>query len=736
MLRQLHKFSGLLAALLVSVLAVSGAILSVVPAMERAGAISVAEGQVTVAELAGRIAATYQGIEEIERTPAGTIIVHHFENDRPAAVVVDPNTGQSLGAYERSSFERWTKNLHRSLFLGDGGRVAAALGAAAMLLLTLTGLQMTARRMGGWRHLFGRARGSRSQRLHVEMGRLAAAGLLLSALTALYMSAATFGLVPSKGSPAFDAPVEISGGPHLPIEQIQALQGFDLSELRDLTFPDVSDPKGALELKTIGGSGLIDPATGAMVAWQDRPLPQQIYGFIRMLHTGQGLWWLGLILGITSLSVPLFSATGAIVWWSGRQGRPRIAANAATASADTIILVGSEGGSTWGFAATLHKALADAGHKVHAAPMDKLAQSYPACRQMFILAATYGNGEAPANSRSFLDRIEKVGSPPAYPVAVLGFGDRQFPKFCQFSRDVESALARNGWRFLMPAETINRQCPQEFARWGQALSAVLGKNLVLDHRPGMPRTNALTLVSRRDYGAEVQAPTATLRFAPAKRSLLERLSGRGWPRFDAGDLIGIVPPGCTIPRYYSLASSSRDGFLEICVRKHPGGLCSGYLHALRPGDTVAAFIKPNPSFRPMRGKAPVILIGAGTGVGPLAGTIRANDDARPMHLYFGARDPGSDFLYQHEIERWLGESRLTSLRTTFSRVSGGSYVQDRLREDAGRLRALVAAGAQIMVCGGGDMAAGVMAALTDILAPANLDPIVLKAQGRYVEDVF
>lgn len=736
MLRQLHKFSGLLAALLVSVLAVSGAMLSVFPAMERAGAISVAEGKVTIAQLAGRIAATYQGVEEIVRTPSGTIIVHYSENDRAAAVVVDPVTGQSLGAYERSSFERWTKNLHRSLFLGDGGRVAAALGAAAMLLLTLTGLQMTARRMGGWRYFFCLARGSRSQRLHVEMGRLAAAGLLLSALTALYMSAATFGLVPSKGAKALDAPVEVSGGPHLPVEQIQALQGFDLSELRDLTFPDVTDPKGTLELKTLGGAGLIDPGTGEMAAWQDRPLPQRIYGFIRMLHTGQGLWWLGLILGVTVLSVPLFGATGAIVWWSGRQGRPRIAANTAAASADTIILVGSEGGSTWGFAATLHKALADAGHKVHTGPMDKLAQSYPACRQMFILAATYGNGEAPANARSFIECLKTIGRSPAYPVAVLGFGDRQFQKFCQFSRDVEAALARNGWRFMMPAETINRQCPQEFARWGQALSAVLGKELVLDHRPAMPRTQPLTLVSRRDYGAEVQAPTAVLRFAPGKRSLLTRLAGRGWPRFDAGDLIGIVPPGSTMPRYYSLASASHDGFLEICVRKHPGGLCSGYLHALRPGETIAGFIKPNPAFRPMRGKAPVILIGAGTGVGPLAGTIRANSDARPMHLYFGGRDPRSDFLYEHEIEKWLGESRLTSLRTTFSRVPGGSYVQDRLREDAGRLRALIAGGAQIMVCGGRDMAAGVMAALTDILAPANLDPIVLKSQGRYVEDVF
>jgi len=41
-----------------------------------------------------------------------------------------------------------------------------------------------------------------------------------------------------------------------------------------------------------------------------------------------------------------------------------------------------------------------------------------------------------------------------------------------------------------------------------------------------------------------------------------------------------------------------------------------------------------------------------------------------------------------------------------------------------------------MVCGGRDMATGVMAALTELLAPAGLTPAVLKAEGRYAEDVY
>jgi sulfite reductase (NADPH) flavoprotein alpha-component len=33
-----------------------------------------------------------------------------------------------------------------------------------------------------------------------------------------------------------------------------------------------------------------------------------------MLHTGEGLWWLGLIFGLAVLSVPAMAVTGALIW--------------------------------------------------------------------------------------------------------------------------------------------------------------------------------------------------------------------------------------------------------------------------------------------------------------------------------------------------------------------------------------------------------------------------------------
>ena len=178
-----------------------------------------------------------------------------------------------------------------------------------------------------------------------------------------------------------------------------------------------------------------------------------------------------------------------------------------------------------------------------------------------------------------------------------------------------------------------------------------------------------------------------------------------------------------------------DGVLEICVRKQAGGVGSVYLHGLAPGDVIDAFIRSHPDFRPAR-RRPLILIGAGTGVAPLAGFIQRNKPSRPAYLLFGARHPESDFLYRRQLEKALEEGRLSSLTMAFSRVVGGRYVQDSVTAEAEALRKLVAEGAQILVCGGLDMARGVRSALDAALVPLGLSIEALKAQGRYLEDAY
>lgn len=191
-----------------------------------------------------------------------------------------------------------------------------------------------------------------------------------------------------------------------------------------------------------------------------------------------------------------------------------------------------------------------------------------------------------------------------------------------------------------------------------------------------------------------------------------------------------------MPRLYSLASSRADGFLEIVVKRQPGGVCSERLTGLTPGQAVDAFLRRNPGFHAPTGRTPLILIGAGTGIGPLAGFVRKNDRRRPIHLFFGIRRPDSDYLYGKELSDWQKAGHVTGLNVVASRSAASRYVQDALRDDAIQVKRLIRSGARIMVCGGRAMAAGVEATLADILVPTGLTPAILKSEGRYVEDVY
>ncbi|GEO87030.1 MULTISPECIES: PepSY domain-containing protein [Alphaproteobacteria] len=732
MIRSLHRWFGLIAAVLVTVIALSGTALSVFPASE--ALINPAAQQISVAELAARVQAAEPSVEQIRRTPSGRITAYYFEGDQPASSIIDPATGTPVGNADTSALQRWLTNLHRSLFLDDAGRLVVAGGAAAMLTLTLSGLFLLARRAGGWRYILKPAKGTGNGQLHAIISRLALPGLLLSSLTALWMTAATFGYLPEgAGAPPF--PSEVSGATGIPVASITVLQETPVDTFRSLSFPAAGDATDAFTLKTDAGEGYIDQGNGGLLAWNEANWVDRLTGFLTMLHTGQGMAWLGLLLGLSALAVPVLGWTGLAVWLKGRGKRKRVSVSAS--EADTIVLVGSEGGTTWGFAETLRSTLSGQGIHVHVGPMSTFnPEQWAKAKRLILLTATYGDGEAPVSARGFLERFRHTPVRQGLSLAILGFGDRSFPAYCGFAADITQAAEGKGWEMLLPFDTVDRQSPQDFSRWGRGLAEALGLAFELNHQPAKLKTCEFSLLSRRDYGASVQATTAILRFALPKASLWQRVTGKASPWFEAGDLVGVVPEGSEVPRFYSLASSTKDGFLEICVRKQPGGLCSGQLTALEPGQTVTAFVRPNLSFRPARGRKPVILIGAGTGIGPLAGFARANQAHRPMYLYFGTRHPASDALYAEELSDWKEDGRLAGISTAFSRSANPAYVQDILRKDAARIGKLIAAGGQVLVCGGRDMAAGVAAALSEILMPQGVSLATLKAEGRYAEDVY
>lgn len=716
MTRRIHSLPALFLGLFLVLIAGSGAILSVQPAVERAAAVLPAH--VSIGHAAAAVLAAQPGVQSISRSPNGILSAQIRDEAGFRVETVDPLTGASLPAAVEGPVMRWIKGFHRSLQLGDAGRGAVGAIAAAMAVIALSGLVLLARSLGGWRRLGGALRGGGAKGWHARMGRVAVVGLALSSLTGAWLSAATFGLVPD-GTADPLPPAQASAAATLPLYRMAGL-GAPLDELRDLKLP--ARAGDVILLETSATTAQIDPATGTVIAEAPHGIGARIWEWAFMLHSGHGLWLVGLALGLIAALVPLMAGTGTAIWLAGRRGGTRVPKNVPMQRADLVILVGSEGGSTRGFAASLHRALTDAGRAVHLGQMNDIG-SMPHAEALILMAATYGDGTAPASARDFLDRLGPGGQ---MPVAVLGFGDRAYPAFCGYAETVAGALGNAGWPGLLPMARIDRQSPAEFATWGRDLGRALGLEIAPEHQPALPRRHALALTGRRDYGEAVQAPSVILRFRVRPWWL-------GGPRFRAGDLLGVMAPGATAPRFYSLASSSRDGFLEICVRKLPGGLCSGFLHELRPGERLRGFIRRNPAFRACEN--PVVMIASGCGIGPMAGLLRGARADLPHNLYFGLRDPDSDFLYREELGEWRRDGRLGRLLTAFSRTER-RHVQHRLAEDAGPLREQILSGAQVLVCGSVGMGRAVRAELDRILQPVGQTVAALKAEGRYVEDTY
>ena len=168
MWRKLHSAFGLASLVLVVALALSGAILAVYPVAERlSGAVQPTAG-LTVAGLAGRVAARVPNIQALHRMPSGRITVDYTDaTGAPQTANVDAATGRILNADTgRGGFYDGLKTFHRSFFLGDNGRILAGIGAVALIMVSVFGAMLLISRMGGIARVLDRAKGHRAGRLH------------------------------------------------------------------------------------------------------------------------------------------------------------------------------------------------------------------------------------------------------------------------------------------------------------------------------------------------------------------------------------------------------------------------------------------------------------------------------------------------------------------------------------------------------------------------------------------
>src|SRR3546814_491429 len=145
------------------------------------------------------------------------------------------------------------------------------------------------------------------------------------------------------------------------------------------------------------------------------------------------------------------------------------------------------------------------------------------------------------------------------------------------------------------------------------------------------------------------------------------------------------------PRLYSLASSlsaaPEEAHLTVAPLRYTlhgasrSGVASGLLADRADVDTVLpVYIQSNQHFRLPLTDAPILMIGAGTGVAPYRAFLQdreAKAISGKSWLFFGERNFRTDFLYQSDWQDWLKAGRLSRMDAAFSREIGRAQCRER-----------------------------------------------------------
>ncbi|MYM37374.1 oxidoreductase [Duganella sp. FT94W] len=424
-----------------------------------------------------------------------------------------------------------------------------------------------------------------------------------------------------------------------------------------------------------------------------------------------------------------------------RTRRKRLAAARARAAAAIspgwIVSYASQTGNAEELARQTAAMLKLAGIPARLAELSELtADDLLGAERLLCLVSTYGEGDAPDGAAAFAGRLMTTALPlPRLHYAVLALGDSAYVQFCGFGRALDQWLQAQGAQSLFPRIEVDRSADAAIAAWRQQLSHLAGTSDAPDW--SAPAFDAWRLCERVQLNpGSAGAPVYHLALGPVSGVL---------PDWQSGDLVQIAAPADPDhPRDYSIASVPADGRVHLLVRLHRHadgrhGVASGWLtQQLAPGGTLPLRCRPHRRFRlEENADRPLILIGNGSGIAGLRGHLRARALAGQDRnwLLFGERNSAHDFHYRAELEALRQAGRLT-LDLAWSRDGGAArYVQDLLPARAAQLRAWVADGAAIYVCGSlQGMAAGVDHALADILGRDQLDNLI--AAKRYQRDVY
>ena len=445
--------------------------------------------------------------------------------------------------------------------------------------------------------------------------------------------------------------------------------------------------------------------------------------------------------------VALYAALCAAVGWRERRKHQAAQAQAASLAAAReglqalLVVYASQTGQAQELAEETARLLHAAGEPVQLCPVHQLTpEALAQARCALWVVSTCGEGDPPDHAAAFASHT--LASAPHLAhlhYGLLALGDRQYTHFCGFGRQVDAWLQRCGATRLFDTVEMDNGDAQALQQWQHHLGQVA-------HVSDLPAWQAPEfadwVLARRTHLNPGSAGGAVfhLELLPSAD-----LAGAA-VAWESGDLVQVrAPQDPDHPREYSVASIASDGSIHLLVRQAVRGdgalgLASGWLtQGAAVGAAIPLRLRAHSNFR-LEGNAqrPLILVGNGTGLAGLRAHLRARAavGAGPNWLLFGERNAAYDFHHQAELEGWHRQGTLQRLDVAFSRDQPSRvYVQHLLAAEADTVRAWVAQGAAVYVCGSlQGMAQAVDSTLRQILGTDALDHLL--REGRYRRDVY
>lgn len=675
--------------LFIALAAVTGIILSLEPINEKIPSYRTADfNNIKLAEAIPVFSKNYHDITEV------SVDVNQFVtlkgNDstgKNVQIYVDAKTGKALGVPgKKNDFFQWVTALHRSLFLHELGRFFVGLTAFCLLLIAISGTVLVIKRQRGLKRFFTKiVKENFAQYYHVVLGRLSLVPVLIIALSGTYLSLARFGLFPEKKikhTIDFD---KIRSQPKKQLADFAIFKNTPLSQVQTIEYPFSDDPEDYFTLKLKDREMVVDQFTGEILSEVKYPMSQLLTNLSLDLHTGgKSIVW-SIVLAIASINILFFIYSGFAITLKRRSNLIKNKHKAADSK--YIILVGSENGSTMGFAKAIHQQLIKSGQTSFLTEINNYT-AFPKAEHMVVITATYGLGNPPSNASNLSSLIKKY--PQTHPIhfSVIGFGSKAYPDFCQFAFEANNLLSAQTWATpLLEIDTVNDKSPEQFNHWYENW---------LQH-VDLPAMSLPELFNKKPAGLQTLQVVEKTSIAHEDGPFIIKLQTGRWTKFTSGDLLAIYPADDYRERLYSIGKIEKD--VQLSVKLHQHGLGSNYLYNLSVGNSIEARIISNAHFQFPQKASTVIMVCNGTGIAPFLGMIDQNNKKVDCHLYCGFRGQSTFELYKDAVNQSLELQKLSQLHIAYSREGDKQYVKDLLSKDADFIATTLANNGTIMLCG-------------------------------------